>query len=304
MDFNRPMQKNLNIEQPTECENLNDHQLKALAWLKWRESKKSIKIGIFVDDMNLGKIAMMTALVLSATNTPNKGTLVICPSTTSLKDWVKGVKYICEEGQLNVLAYNNEANAETMIAERITAEGITAEFTTKTFVITTYSTLLENLNCFKRKKCMKNNKKVTEQITWSRIILDDVHKCANRAEVKEAVFELDTGMRWCVTGTSVQDENIFNFLEFLIKPFNNAEMWSTCINSTNEHGKDVFHKIMESLVLRLMNKDVNDLKKIIELLKSKALEVIKFADIADDLVNDDHNASLFMRPFNDMSLDE
>jgi SNF2 family DNA or RNA helicase len=105
-------------------------------------------------------------------------------------------------------------------------------------VITTYQTLTSehatagsnigpNAGCF--------------GVYWYRIILDEAHTIKNsRAKCTQAVYNLRSVYRWCLTGTPVQNnlDELQSLIRFLqIKPYNDHQMWKQQITAPMKNGR-------------------------------------------------------------------
>ncbi|XP_026472373.1 transcription termination factor 2 isoform X2 [Ctenocephalides felis] len=234
------------------------HQLRALAWLIWRESQKPPG-GILADDMGLGKTLTMISLVLydkeheisdeedresndeeGSWIDKNKkkilpgGTLVICPASL-LKQWELEVERRCRRNSLTVHLHHG-AKRETVRPKYLAGQDM---------VITTYNIVSRDHippqgNIF--------------NIKWKRIILDEAHIIRNdKAKSSAAVCDLLARKRWALTGTPIQNKehDLYALLKFLrCRPFDDLAHWKRWVVNKTAGGQQRLNTILKSLLLR------------------------------------------------------
>ncbi|KAL8837873.1 MAG: hypothetical protein Q9170_002348 [Blastenia crenularia] len=73
--------------------------------------------------------------------------------------------------------------------------------------------------------------KTLMSVWWYRVVLDEAHQIRNRTNAFQAILNLKTERRWCLTGTPVQNrlEDLFTLTEFLqlhpVESRRNARRW-------------------------------------------------------------------------------
>lgn len=240
------------------------HQLHAIAFMIWREDKKSPHGGILADDMGLGKTLTVISLILKQlqafeerdddndeTDTdegereeeqqwiarghkPLKlgGTLVVCPASL-INQWEQEIKTKVKRGALDVNVFHG--------SKRITRARDLAKFDV---VITTYQIILSEQ---KNDGCLFG-------IKWDRIVLDEGHVIRNyRSKQSEAVCSLIGKKRWVLTGTPVQNKefDIYAAIKFLrCNPFDDLRYWRTWIEVRGGGSSPRLQALLKSILIR------------------------------------------------------
>lgn len=197
------------------------------------QEKRSIKPGecrggILADEMGMGKSLTLIALMmhtLDVARSSGKGrkqgsvqvergeaapapTLIIAPKST-LYSWELEIERHTSS-HLEVYVYHGQ---------RTTIDhGSLANYDV---VLTSYETVLSDAN-------RSRNLQAT---FWFRIVLDEAHHIRNRTNAFQAIINLQTERRWCLTGTPVHNDlnDLFTLTEFLrfhpVENRQNARRW-------------------------------------------------------------------------------
>ncbi|KAI5642794.1 transcription termination factor 2 [Phthorimaea operculella] len=246
----RPPESQLAPPPPAVKSKMMQHQLHALAWLRWRETQRP-RGGILADDMGLGKTITMISLIVSdkdgkldedsdeddeggrgISKLARGGTLVVCPASL-MQQWSGEVTKHCTSHAASVCLHHG-ANRATHPHRLATYD----------IVLTTYNIL------------QRDNEKngVLMKVLWRRIILDEAHIVRNhKSATSMAVSALKGSRRWCLTGTPVQnkDLDLFALLKFLrCTPFDELTMWKKWIDNKSQGGSDRLSTIMQCILLR------------------------------------------------------
>ncbi|PMD57824.1 uncharacterized protein K444DRAFT_592612 [Hyaloscypha bicolor E] len=243
--------------------------------------------GILADDMGLGKTLTMLANIVatlkdaatfqdSSTSTSeahltdeeilhrSRATLVLVPSQMLIKSWNEEInKHIY--GGLRVCEYHGRgretkveaiANADVVLSTYHTVAGESTKTTSPLF-----------------------------RIHWFRIVLDEAHIIRTASTLFfESVRRLEAKLRWCVTGTPVQNglEDLGSLVAFLQVPMldTRLEFKQHIIDPlVRKHGSGAssLRVLLDSICLRRLNKlldlpDVNDIYEEIDLSDAERLQ--------------------------------
>lgn len=194
-------------------------QLEGLHWLR-RQEKSSYRGGILADEMGMGKTIQTVAMLCSdVSRTPGKdeaGTLVVAP-TVAIMQWRNEIN-LYTGNALRILVYHGQ-NREISAAEMKKYD----------IVLTTYN-IIESVwrkqqSGFKRRDGVVKEKSLLHSISFHRIVLDEAHNIKDRStNTARAVFNLKADLRWCLSGTPLQNRvgELFSLLRFLeVEPFSN-----------------------------------------------------------------------------------
>ncbi|XP_039757763.1 transcription termination factor 2 [Pararge aegeria] len=225
---------------------LMEHQLHALAWLRWRETQRPSG-GILADDMGLGKTITMISLIVAdkegsidnddddddrGPRLARGGTLVVCPATL-VQQWASEVTKHCNPHTLSVCLHHGASRATQ--PHRLAANDV---------VITTYNIL--------QRESEKNG--VLSRVRWRRVILDEAHVVRNhKSATSQGVSSLPGARRWALTGTPLhnKDLDLFALLKFLrCTPFDDLTMWKKWIDNKSLGGSERLNTIMSCVMLR------------------------------------------------------
>ncbi|EFX76195.1 hypothetical protein DAPPUDRAFT_35494, partial [Daphnia pulex] len=175
--------------------------------------------------MGLGKTLSMISLIAcqkenqpilpseSDINDPNGGTLIICPSGV-LGQWEQEIRK--HSVSLSVAVYYGAVKKRKEMHLTLHTYDIVLTSYGIRIILTKY---ISPVN-------VKNDKtqSILVRITFFRVILDEAHVIRNPStKVSNAVSKLQTSHRWAVTGTPVQNRELFLYpiIRFLrVLPFN------------------------------------------------------------------------------------
>lgn len=187
-------------------------QLEGLHWLRAQE-KSVFRGGILADEMGMGKTIQTVAMLVSDTSRDIKGgeagTLIVAP-TVAIMQWKQEIE-LYTNNALSILIFHG-SNRE-ISPDKIRQYDL---------VITTYN-LLESVwrkqqSGFRRKDGVVKEDSILHAIKFHRIVLDEAHNIKDRScGTARAVFNLQTDLRWCLSGTPLQNRvgELFSMLRFL-----------------------------------------------------------------------------------------
>lgn len=196
---------------------LYPHQQEALKWIKATEEQPRLheeqpRGGILAHEMGLGKtITMLTHMSSSVTGL----NLVICPKSV-LMNWLREatVKGFYSEDHVFVYYGLNRKSLELESHVRL--------------VLTTFD-IVRTESTFKKTSLLYTT-------TWTRIVLDEAHRIAERnSKTSKSISQLKGYNRWCLTGTPYKNglSDIVALCKFLkIQPYSKATWWKH--NAHNE----------------------------------------------------------------------
>lgn len=185
-------------------------QLEGLHWLRTQE-KSDFHGGILADEMGMGKTIQTVAMLVSDNSRGEgcAGTLVVAPSV-AIMQWKQEIEKYTNNA-LSILIYHG-SNRESS-AVKIKNYDI---------VLTTYNLLESDYrkqqSGFKRKHGIVKERSLLHSIDFHRIVLDEAHMIKDRScGTARAVFNLKTNLRWCLSGTPLQNRvgELFSMLRFL-----------------------------------------------------------------------------------------
>lgn len=221
--------------------------------------KRSIKPpecrgGILADEMGMGKSLTLIALIMHTLDDARSSgqpwndvslqaergdtapgpTLIIAPKST-LYSWGLEIERHTSS-HLNVHVYHGQGTA---IDRRSLAQ--------HDVVLTSYETVLSDAN----------RSRDVQAIFWFRIVLDEAHHIRNRTNAFQAILNLQTERRWCVTGTPVQNslDDLFTLTEFLrfypVETRQKARRWVLDPLGTKEdHAIETLRLLVRTVALR------------------------------------------------------
>ncbi|KAM3135764.1 hypothetical protein pb186bvf_012161 [Paramecium bursaria] len=204
------------------------------------------KGGIVADQMGLGKTIMSIALILSYDqdistevrkkvkgNLTNAGTLLIVQLSV-FNHWLEEIIKHTSANALNVYEYHSKNINQKLDLELYD------------IVITTYGALRSDY---------KNNGKLFKY-KWHRVILDEAHTIKGRGTgCAQAAYNLNTDIRWCLSGTPLQNnlDELFSLFHFLkIDTFSDYFWFNNYINKQQSLAEkfNLLHRILAPILLR------------------------------------------------------
>ncbi|KAL1922392.1 uncharacterized protein VTP21DRAFT_9931 [Calcarisporiella thermophila] len=252
------------------------HQRMGVSWMLDREKKYSG--GILADDMGLGKTIQTIALVLSkhAENESRRTTLVIGPLSL-MKQWQNEFVTKVKRGTIKVYVHHG--------ANRHKDPAKLAQYDV---VITTYQVVCSECPEVAEKKKPSKDREVQAseletgdtaggelasadglgplfKVKWHRVVLDEAHMIKNRnTRGAMACHVLDAKMRWCLTGTPIQNnvEELYSLFKFLrAKPYDDFHKFKETIARPMQTGSapQALAKLqvfLKTLMLRRTKADV------------------------------------------------
>jgi len=160
-----------------------------------RSTSKYCRGGIIADEMGLGKTIMMIGLIVCNFKMPN---LIILP-VVLIEQWKE--------------QFENTTGHTPIIYHGATKKRISLETLQKSpVVITTYGTILSDA---------KTQAKKLQSVRWTRIICDEAHHLRNKnTHITRAVLQLDSKIKWLITGTPIQNHinDLYSLFDVLSIP--------------------------------------------------------------------------------------
>ncbi|KAI9249143.1 SNF2 family N-terminal domain-containing protein [Phascolomyces articulosus] len=196
--------------------------------------ERSYRGGILADDMGLGKTLQMLTLIMRQQPKLNvrAPTLVVVPSRGVADQWAEEIRTKTTYGSIPYFIYNEYT---LMLLEQPCFR----------VVITTYDRVRAEF----RNRQLTGVSAPLIDMDWHRVILDESNKVRTmKTAITEAVLELKTRYRWCLTGTPLQNEiselyPIFAFLE--VQLANNLK-----------HNVDYISTLLKQYMVRRTKKDL------------------------------------------------
>ena len=248
-----------------------------------------VRGGILADDMGMGKTITALALILSSKEAaaaarwgavgagagaaPSGGsgkgsgggsgsgsgpTLIVCPVSV-VSVWEAAIAAFCAPGALTFVVHHGAGRARDE-----------ADIAQADVVITTYGTL--GVGCRDEGPTAVAggggggggsggggaSTSELHRVAWGRVILDEAHTIRNAGSGQSrAACALNARVRWCLTGTPVQNrlQDLFALFKFLrLSPFDSAAWWNRLIQrpiaSRDPAGFDRLANIMAACALR------------------------------------------------------
>ncbi|XP_010508345.1 PREDICTED: helicase-like transcription factor CHR27 [Camelina sativa] len=249
---------------------------------------------------------------------PAAGTLIVCPASV-VRQWARELEEkVSEESKLSVLVYHggNRTKDPNELAEYdvvvTTYAIVTNEAPEKPLVdedendeknIENYSISFSKYKKRKataiaNKKSKKRGRKNTDssssepdcgalaKVGWFRIVLDEAQTIKNhRTQVAKACCTLRAKMRWCLSGTPIQNtiDDLFSYFRFLrydpyaaYKSFYNTI--KVPISRNSPHGYKKLQAVLKTIMLRRTKGTLFDGKPIINLPPKKVnLSKVEFS---------------------------
>lgn len=186
--------------------NYNSYQEQGVQWCIDKETTDNcvyndFKGGIVADEMGLGKT--ITVLGTMYVN-PLLYTLIVVP-VSLIEQWQKAIKTYLH---IEPIIYHGQNKSPFVLAESINGEN-------PIVVITTYGVLSQQK--LRQKGAVKLNPRylnrkdylnsILYNIKWNRIIYDEAHHMRNNSTQKFwSCNMLQSNIKWCVTGTPIQNK--------------------------------------------------------------------------------------------------
>ncbi|KAK0498852.1 SNF2 family DNA-dependent ATPase [Armillaria luteobubalina] len=280
------------------------HQVLARAWMRDREDvKKKQHGGLLADDMGLGKTVQTLARIVEGRPTKKDredgwaaGTLVVVPLAV-LPQWVEeaqkmtSLKVKAHHGgsrtsdpadlrKYQIIVTTYDVVKSEFAAHRPPAKDESKQSKLKSGKDNSGSSdeaehFGRTLKAKEKPKRVVKVKDALFHVKWWRIILDEAHTIKNRStKAAEACFELQGRLRWCLTGTPMQNDvaELFSLIKFLrIKPFSVWETFNEQIAKPVKNGRGAQHAmkklqvVLKSVMLRRRKDQIINGKVLIEL---------------------------------------
>ncbi|KAL7953178.1 SNF2 family N-terminal domain-containing protein [Trichoderma compactum] len=168
--------------------------------------------GIIADAMGLGKTLTILAAIVHSIDAASafalhgakgraKATIVIVPSELLLNTWSREIDKHISFGAVRSIQYHGP--------ERSTHDATLSNYD---IILTTYGTLMVEF----RKRTGP-----LYRLSWYRLVLDEAHTIRNSSSKQfEAVVAISANIRWCLTGTPIQNslDDLGSLVKFLRVP--------------------------------------------------------------------------------------
>lgn len=260
--------------------------------------------GILADLMGLGKTLSMISLVLSdqerasteVSNVnierPRRTTLLIVPSSL-FNNWITEFRRHIVPGAISWVQHYG--------ARRIANDTDICQYD---LVLTTLKTVSSEYGKHKA------SPSILFSATWDRLIIDEAHCIRNRTTLaSKAVFAIEAGSRWAVTGTPIQNhlDDFVNLLQFLrMYPYSNRRSFETDIIEVwkagrDEEGLDRLKKLVQNVTLRRSRSTIElpERADVVLRLKLTPEESSRYAEmesavasVLDDAIHADHQQTV------------
>ncbi|KAK8879911.1 hypothetical protein PGQ11_001205 [Apiospora arundinis] len=205
--------------------------------------------GLVADDAGLGKTLTTLATIVNTLvsaeafkkhgESHSKATLIVVPSELLLATWRDEITKHAFPGAINFETYHGQGRQE-----------LGARLSEVDLVLTTYGTVMIEFG-----KCNS----ILYRYSWYRIVLDEAHHIRNPASKQaRAVNELRACIRWCLTGTPIQNrlEDLGSIVKFLKVPYLenpatfNKHITKFLRQGSPEQGYDNLKQLLGSICLR------------------------------------------------------
>ncbi|KAK8130900.1 SNF2 family N-terminal domain-containing protein [Apiospora sp. TS-2023a] len=205
--------------------------------------------GLIADDAGLGKTLTTLATIANTLASSDcfmkhdesnvKATLVVVPSELLLTTWRDEITRHIYPGAINYEVYHGQGRQE-----------IGARLSEVDLVLTTYGTVMVEYG---------KRDSILYRYNWYRLVLDEAHHIRNPASKQaKATNGLRACMRWCLTGTPIQNklDDLGSILRFLKVPYLenhaifNKHITSVIRQGSPEHGYDNLKRLLGSICLR------------------------------------------------------
>ncbi|KAK4196327.1 SNF2 family N-terminal domain-containing protein [Triangularia verruculosa] len=169
---------------------------------------RDVRGGIIADDMGLGKTLVVLSTIAGSTDraksfsaqgqshlqkgpvavVTSRATLVICPSTLLVDSWIDEIRKHTYPGYVTFHKHHGQGRQDDRSQRQLLESDV---------VLTTYATVAAEL---------RQGQSILRCIDWFRIVLDEAHEIRNPSTKQhQAVTELRSEHRWCLTGTPIQN---------------------------------------------------------------------------------------------------
>jgi len=224
---------------------LYPHQSKGLWWMIHQEQNDKWKGGMLCDQMGLGKTIQAIGLLLSQRNPRSKPTLIVAPLALATQ-WEEELKEKAP-GQFRVYIYHGSTRKKSL-----------AWLKHQDVVITTYSIVASEFP--NRKKFPTKRVGPLHRMDFHRIILDEAHYIKNtRTRSCLGAVALKGSMRWCMTGTPIQNKllDLFAYCKFLrLSPYDDRSRFNELLTKIHQGDNRKLKALLQAVCLRRLKVDV------------------------------------------------
>jgi SNF2 family DNA or RNA helicase len=200
-----------------------EYQEQAMEWCLDKEYSTDVRGGIIGDEMGLGKTIVSLGLIVSNLK---KRTLVVLP-TALVTQWKSKIETILG---ITPLVYHGNSRSNI------------ADYAKDSFIVLTTYGIISQITSKHRK--IKKEDTILHNIVWDRIIFDESHHLRNNNHRHECSLQLKSDIKWCLTGTPIQNKEKDIMMLFHIVGFD------------YKYIKQNVNELIETVLLRRKMEDV------------------------------------------------